>query len=78
MSVVGTRAMIIDSKDGSLHGRKGEVVLETANTLLLKTADGTITVEKAGTVLQVDGDDEPLLGDDILGRLEDRIREKSD
>jgi RNase P/RNase MRP subunit p29 len=74
MSIVGTRAVIVDSKDKTKLGRKGEIVLETANTLLLKTADRTITVEKAGTVLQLESDDEPLLGDDILGRLEDRIR----
>ncbi len=77
MSVVGTKALVIDAKDGSLRGRKGEIVLETANTLLLKTAEGTITIQKAGTVLQVDGDDEPLAGNDILGRLEDRIRGRS-
>lgn len=74
MSIVGTRAVIIDSKDGTKPGRKGEIVLETAKTLLLKTAEGTITIEKAGTVLRVEGDDEPLVGDDILGRLEDRLR----
>jgi len=74
MSIVGTKAVVVDSKDGTKTGRKGEIVMETANTLLLKTAEGTITIEKAGTVLQVDGDDEPLLGDDILGRLEDRLR----
>lgn len=74
MSVVGSRATVVDCKDESVRGRKGEVVLETSKTLLLRTSEGTITVEKAGTVLQVEGDDEPLLGDDILGRLEDRIR----
>lgn len=78
MSVVGTRALIVGSKDGTKLGRKGEIVLETANTLLLKTASGTITVEKAGTVLELEGDDEPLAGDDIRGRLEDRIRGRKD
>ncbi|HYB45415.1 MAG TPA: ribonuclease P protein subunit [Nitrososphaerales archaeon] len=78
MSVVGTKAVVIDSKDGTKLGRKGEIVLETARTLLLKTADGTITIEKAGTVLQVEGEDDPLIGDDIKGRLEDRIRGRRD
>ncbi len=77
MSVIGTRAVIVDAKDATKRGRKGEIVLETANTLLMKTADGTITVEKAGTVLEVEGDGEPLVGDDMLGRLEDRIRGRS-
>ena len=74
MSVLGTKAIIVDAKDQSVRGRRGEVVLETANTLLIRTTAGTITVEKAGTVLQVEDDDEPLVGDDILGKLEDRIR----
>ena len=74
MSVVGSRVMILDANDGTKKGRKGEIVLETANTILLRTTDGTVTVEKAGTVLQVEGNDEPLSGDDLRGRLEDRLR----
>jgi RNase P/RNase MRP subunit p29 len=74
MSVVGSRATVVDAKDGGLRGRKGEIVLETANTIQLKTSDGTITIQKSGTVLQLDGEDGPVLGDDIRGRLEDRIR----
>jgi len=75
MSVVGSRVTILDSNDPTKRGRRGEVVLETANTILLRTEDGRITVEKAGTVLAVEGNDEPLPGDDLQGRLEDRIGE---
>ena len=74
MSVVGTRAVVVDCRDTSVRGRKGEVVLETAKTLLLRTAEGTITIEMAGTGLQVEGENERLVGDDVMGRLEDRIR----
>ena len=77
MSVVGTKGVIVDSKEKGMRGKKVEIVLETENTLLLKTSEGTITLQKAGTVLQVEGDDEPLVGDAIRGRLEDRIRESS-
>jgi len=76
MSVVGSRAKIMDAKDSTKVGRKGEIVLETANTLLLRTEAGTITVEKAGTFLQMEGYGEPLAGNDIRGGLEDRIREE--
>ena len=77
MSVVGTKVTIIDANDITKLGRKGEIVLETANTLLFRTAERNITVEKAGTVLAVEGSHEPLAGDDIKGRLEDRLRAKS-
>jgi RNase P/RNase MRP subunit p29 len=76
MSVLGTRVTVIAAKDETKVGRKGDVVLETEKTLLLQTLSGTITVEKAGTVLQVEESDEPLSGDDIRGKLEDRIRER--
>lgn len=75
MSIVGSRIKILDSKDATKRGRRGEIVLETANTMILRTEEGKIIVEKKGTVLEVEGKDEPLAGDDLLGRLEDRIKE---
>lgn len=77
MSVVGLKGTIVDSRDEGLKGKKVEVLLETANTLLLKTSEGIVIVQKAGTVLQSEGETELLVGDEILGRLEDRIREGS-
>ena len=73
MSVVGTDVKVVDASDRSLRGRRGVIELESANTLLLKTAEGKITLQKAGTVLEVEGE-APLTGDDLKGRLEDRLR----
>ncbi len=76
MSIVGETVTIMDSKDPTKKGRRGEVVLETAKTLLLRTPGGRITVEKLGTVMALAGTDEVLAGDDLAGRLEDRLRER--
>jgi RNase P/RNase MRP subunit p29 len=74
MSMVGEEVTVIDSSDPTNTGRKGEVVLETANTLLLRAAEKTITLPKAGTTFLVTSSKEVVAGADMLGRLEDRLR----
>ena len=74
MSVVGEEVTVMDSSDSSMKGRKGEVVLETANTLLLHSSDRTFTVVKAGSVLLLERSRQVVTGEDLAGRLEDRLR----
>ena len=74
MNVVGEEIMIIDCADPTKAGRKGEVVYETSKTLHVKTEGKTITVEKAGSVFQVRGSKKVLDGNEMLGRLEERLR----
>lgn len=74
MSVVGTSVTVMGSSDASQIGRRGVIVLETARTLQVSTKEGVITIQKAGTSLTVEGGEEPMTGDDLAGRLEDRLR----
>jgi len=76
MSIIGEEIAIIDSRDPTKTGRKGEVVFETSNTLELDTGTKTIRVEKAGTVFQVSKSKRVLDGNELVGRLEDRLRLK--
>jgi RNase P/RNase MRP subunit p29 len=72
--IVGEKVTVTKSSDPSVTGRKGEVVLETAKTLRLNSGDKTITIAKAGSVLFLDGSGRVLDGNELAGRLEDRLR----
>jgi RNase P/RNase MRP subunit p29 len=74
VSVVGEEVTVMDSSDKSMRGRKGDVVLETANTLLLRSAGTTVTVVKAGSTLLLERSRQVVVGEDLAGRLEDRLR----
>jgi len=76
VNVVGEKVTIVGSKDPTKTGMKGEVVLETAKTLVLDLDGRRATVEKLGTVLQLEGSRKIIDGVDIAGRLEDRLRLK--
>lgn len=76
MSIVGEEITIVDSRDPTKTGRKGEVVFETSKTLELKADGKTIRVEKAGSVFQLRDSKKVLDGNELIGRLEDRLRLK--
>jgi len=73
VSIVGEEVTIIDSSDPTTTGKKGEVVLETANTLLLRTDGKTIRLPKAGTSLLRRGSSGVVGCEEFAGRLEDRL-----
>jgi RNase P/RNase MRP subunit p29 len=73
MNVVGKRLKVFSSSDPTKEGISGIVVLETAKTVLLLTDARRLMVEKTGTVFQMAGSGEVILGSDIAGRLEDRL-----
>ncbi len=74
MNVVGTRVTIMDSRDPTKKGVRGEVVLETAKTLLLDSSGRRLRIEKEGAVFLVDGSKQVISGSEIVGRLEERLR----
>lgn len=73
MNVIGERITVLTSHDSTKVGRTGTVVLETAKTLVLDSGGRTIRVEKSGTGFMVQGSGQVLTGDDISGRLQDRL-----
>ncbi len=76
MNIIGESVAILNASDPTVAGRSGRVVLETANTLLLRSEGETFRIQKKGTVLQLSGSKEVVAGEDIPGRLEDRLRSK--
>lgn len=75
MNLIGSNVTVQSCTDPSKRGLSGRVVLETANMLLLDTGKKSVMIEKNGTVL-VKGS-EVITGDEIAGRLEDRLRSRA-
>ena len=71
--IIGEDVRVAAARDTVLLGLKGKVVLETMHTLTIRTAaKRKVMLPKAGSALEL-SDGEILLGDDLKGRLEDRI-----
>ena len=71
--VVGERVKVVDAADLGQVGIRGKVVLESANTIVIEDEGRLKRVQKIGTVLQLEGKREIIRGDELSGRLEDRL-----
>jgi RNase P/RNase MRP subunit p29 len=73
MNVIGQVLKIISSTDPTKVGRKGKVLLESAATLVIDSGGKTIRVEKLGLAFQLLDSGRVLTGEDVAGRLQDRL-----
>ncbi|MDG6898262.1 MAG: ribonuclease P protein subunit [Nitrososphaerota archaeon] len=74
MSLVGEKIRVMKAADPTFAGRRGTVELETANTLLIGSEGKRVTLAKAGSVVVLEGSGKVLSGEEMAGRLEDRLR----
>ena len=77
MNVVGEMLTILTSRDPTKAGRRGIVILDTSNTLLLDEGGRPFRVEKAGAAFMIAGSGKVITGSDIAGRLQDRLGRRS-
>jgi RNase P/RNase MRP subunit p29 len=71
--IIGEDVRLAAARDSALLGLKGKVVLETMHMLTIRTAAmRKVTLPKAGSALELSSGT-ILIGDDLEGRLEDRI-----
>ncbi|HYR04571.1 MAG TPA: ribonuclease P protein subunit [Nitrososphaerales archaeon] len=71
--IIGEDVRVAAARDAVLLGLRGKVVLETMHTLTIRTdSKRKVTLPKDGSALQL-SDGQIILGDDLKGRLEDRI-----
>ncbi len=75
--IVGEKIKVLDASDPGQVGLAGEVLLETSKTILVDCGGQKARIQKHDTVLQVEGRGEVIRGDEILGRLEERIARAS-
>lgn len=73
MNVIGERLTVLTSPDPTKTGRTGRVVLETANTLLIDSGGKTVRIEKPRTAFMLLDSRKVVTGEDIAGRLQDRL-----
>jgi len=73
--IVGLPVTIVSSKDPTLVGVHGEIILETMKTIKIKDELKIRTIPKATNKFELIKDGEAILldGVGILGRPEDRI-----
>jgi RNase P/RNase MRP subunit p29 len=76
MNLLGEQVTVVRANDPTKKGRRGEVVLETANTVLVSSGRSRFAVEKKGTTFLIASSGTAVSGEDIAGRLEDRLRSK--
>ena len=72
MNVIGEKVTVIASPDPTMMGREGTVLMDTAKTLLLETVNGIVRVEKGSSTFRLRSGRE-VPGEDLVGRLQDRI-----
>jgi RNase P/RNase MRP subunit p29 len=70
--IMGEDVRVAAARDAMLLGLRGKVVLETMNTLTIKSGERKVVLPKAGTAIELLSG-EVVLGDDVRGRIEDRI-----
>jgi RNase P/RNase MRP subunit p29 len=71
--IIGEDVRVAAARDAVLLGLKGKVVLESMHMLTIKTgAKRKVQIPKMGSALEL-SNGEILIGDDLEGRLEDRI-----
>jgi RNase P/RNase MRP subunit p29 len=72
VNVIGERLTVLTSSDPTKAGMNGQVVLETAKTLLLDIGTKVVRVEKSGSAFLLNRSKKVVTGSDIEGRLQDR------
>lgn len=71
--IIGEDVRVAAARNTLLLGLKGKVVLETMHTLTIRTeAKKNVVLPKVGSALEL-STGAVLIGDDLEGRLEDRI-----
>jgi RNase P/RNase MRP subunit p29 len=73
VNVIGEKVSVASSRDPTKVGASGVVLVETAKTLYIDTGAKKLTVEKAGQVFVLSRTGEVVIGDQLMGRPEDRI-----
>lgn len=70
--LIGRSVLVIDAESDALVGIEGQVVDETRNTLKVMARGGVKTLAKDKVIIKVDG--KVVDGKDIIGRIEERIK----
>lgn len=73
IDLIGHRIVVLQCSDPGLIGRKGTLALETMKTITIVSGGSKLMLPKVGTVLQLQDGGRLVVGDEMVGRLEDRL-----
>lgn len=74
MPVLGRQVTVVScASSPGLVGTTGTVVLESMRMLTIVSQSSKLEVPKRGTALRLEGTHKIVVGDEMLGRLEERI-----
>lgn len=73
MRVLGMDVAVVQCSNPAMVGVHGTVALESMRMLTIVSGDRKVKVAKAGTVLRLRQGEKLVIGDEMIGRIEDRL-----
>ena len=73
IAIIGEPIEVVEAKNLSLNGIRGQVVDETKNTIIIKTDKGTKTMVKDQITIKINN--KTINGKKLSGRIEMRIKQ---
>jgi len=73
IDLIGKKVAIVQCSDQSKVGLRGVFALETMKTISIQSEGATRVIPKVGTVFQLQESGRVVVGNEMVGRLEDRL-----
>jgi RNase P/RNase MRP subunit p29 len=73
IDLIGKKMAVVQCSDPSMVGIRGIYALETMKTITILSGSKNRTVQKLGTVLQVQDGGRLVVANEMIGRIEDRL-----
>jgi len=73
MRLLGMDVAVVQSSNPLMVGFRGTVALESMRMITIVSRSKKVTVPKTGTVLQLLEKGKVVVGDEMIGRIEDRL-----
>ncbi len=73
IDLIGQRIAVLQCSDPGLIGKKGTFAIESMKTITIVSGSSKLMLPKVGTVLQLQDGGRIIVGDELVGRLEDRL-----
>jgi len=71
--VPGDWIRVLQASDPNQVGLEGTLLLETCKTILMECSGRRVKIQKSRTLVRVEASGDLIRGDEILGRIEERM-----
>lgn len=73
IDLIGQKIAVLQCSDPGIIGKKGTFAIESMKTITIVSGSSKLMLPKVGTVLQLQEGGRIIVGDELVGRLEDRL-----